>query len=91
MTSVTRYTLSLISPPSSRFRPGGLMRRYSRNAPARTTEIACGHRRAGRPPLPYEPWRATLDTLHAHAQVLGKLAAPPSRRRSPTTATPLCG
>src|SRR3954465_14294646 len=31
-------------------------------------------------PLPYEEWRATLDTLHAHAQVLGKLAgafAPP--------------
>src|SRR3954451_8450439 len=31
-------------------------------------------------PLPYEKWRATLDTLHAHAQVLGKLAgvfAPP--------------
>src|SRR3954470_6345320 len=25
--------------------------------------------------LPYEPWRATCDTLHAHAQVLGKLAA----------------
>jgi hypothetical protein len=32
------------------------------------------------PSLPYEPWRATCDTLHAHAQVLGKLAvalAPP--------------
>ena len=26
------------------------------------------------PSLPYEPWRATHDTLHAHAQVLGKLA-----------------
>src|SRR3954470_2215534 len=25
--------------------------------------------------LPYEPWRATCDTLHAHTQVLGKLAA----------------
>src|SRR6266699_3232348 len=23
----------------------------------------------------YEPWRATCDTLHAHTQVLGKLAA----------------
>jgi hypothetical protein len=32
------------------------------------------------PALPYEQWRATLDTLHAHTQVLGKLAvalAPP--------------
>ena len=32
------------------------------------------------PALPFEPWRATCDTLHAHAQVLGKLAvtlAPP--------------
>src|SRR5579859_2882276 len=32
------------------------------------------------PALPYETWRATCDTLHAHAQVLGKLAvalAPP--------------
>src|ERR687889_1268548 len=28
------------------------------------------------PALPvYEDWQATLDTLHAHAQVLGKLAA----------------
>src|SRR5919199_2892775 len=28
------------------------------------------------PALPaYEDWRATLDTLHAHTQVLGKLAA----------------
>ncbi|MDA8357794.1 MAG: DUF5996 family protein [Actinomycetota bacterium] len=26
-------------------------------------------------PLPFEQWRATCDTLHAHAQVLGKLAA----------------
>jgi len=32
------------------------------------------------PPLPYEAWSATCDTLHAHTQVLGKLAvalAPP--------------
>jgi Family of unknown function (DUF5996) len=31
-------------------------------------------------PIPYEVWSATCDTLHAHAQVLGKLAvalAPP--------------
>jgi Family of unknown function (DUF5996) len=27
------------------------------------------------PPLPYEAWSATCDTLHAHTQVLGKLAA----------------
>jgi hypothetical protein len=26
------------------------------------------------PQLPYEAWRATCDTLHAHTQVLGKLA-----------------
>jgi Family of unknown function (DUF5996) len=26
------------------------------------------------PPLEYEAWRATCDTLHAHTQVLGKLA-----------------
>jgi hypothetical protein len=32
------------------------------------------------PALPYAPWQATCDTLHAHTQVLGKLAvtlAPP--------------
>jgi hypothetical protein len=29
----------------------------------------------GWPVLPYEAWRATCDTLHAHTQVLGKLAA----------------
>jgi hypothetical protein len=32
------------------------------------------------PTLPYEPWSATCETLHAHTQVLGKLAsalAPP--------------
>jgi Family of unknown function (DUF5996) len=27
------------------------------------------------PAVPYEDWRETLDTLHAHTQVLGKLAA----------------
>jgi hypothetical protein len=27
------------------------------------------------PPLAYDDWRATCDTLHAHTQVLGKLAA----------------
>ena len=27
------------------------------------------------PALPYEQWRDTCDTLHGHAQVLGKLAA----------------
>src|SRR5438270_11798190 len=35
---------------------------------------------AGWPALPYEDWRETCDTLHAHTQVLGKLAvvlAPP--------------
>ena len=37
----------------------------------------------GWPPLPYEAWSATCDTLHAHTQVLGKLAvalAPPERQ-----------
>ena len=32
------------------------------------------------PALPYQPWRATCDTLHSHTQLLGKLAvalAPP--------------
>src|SRR5438034_11623203 len=35
---------------------------------------------AGWPPLTYESWSTTCDTLHAHTQVLGKLAvrlAPP--------------
>jgi Family of unknown function (DUF5996) len=35
---------------------------------------------SGWPPLAYEDWSATCDTLHAHTQVLGKLAvalAPP--------------
>jgi hypothetical protein len=35
---------------------------------------------SGWPALPYEAWSATCDTLHAHSQVLGKLAvalAPP--------------
>src|SRR5438874_5124443 len=35
---------------------------------------------SGWPALPYEAWSATSDTLHAHTQVLGKLAvvmAPP--------------
>ena len=27
------------------------------------------------PPLPFETWQPTCDTLHAHAQVLGKIAA----------------
>src|SRR3954453_3732932 len=27
------------------------------------------------PSIPYEAWSATCDTLHAHTQVLGKLAA----------------
>src|SRR3954452_2050907 len=27
------------------------------------------------PPLSYEDWSATCDTLHAHTQLLGKLAA----------------
>lgn len=30
---------------------------------------------SGWPVLPYETWSATRDTLHAHTQVLGKLAA----------------
>ena len=42
-------------------------------------EVAFEHV-AGWPPLTYESWSATCDTLHAHTQVLGKLAvqlAPP--------------
>jgi hypothetical protein len=36
------------------------------------------------PELSYEQWQATCDTLHAHTQVLGKLAAyrAPYRGRS---------
>jgi hypothetical protein len=30
---------------------------------------------SGWPELPYEAWSATCDTLHAHTQILGKLAA----------------
>src|ERR687893_2724765 len=30
---------------------------------------------SGWPALPYSQWRATCDTLHAHTQLLGKLAA----------------
>ena len=30
---------------------------------------------SGWPALPYDTWHATCDTLHAHTQVLGKLAA----------------
>ena len=43
----------------------------------------------GWPALPYEEWRATCDTLHAHTQVLGKLAAR-SPRPSPSSSTPRC-
>ena len=36
----------------------------------------CGMTSSGWPVLPsYEQWSATCDTLHAHTQVLGKLAA----------------
>jgi len=44
--------------------------------------------------LSYEQWRATCDTLHAHSQVLGKLAAklaPPEPEWTPTTSTPVPG
>ena len=42
------------------------------------------------PSLDYEDWSATCDTLHAHTQVLGKLAvalAPPE----PSCSTRRCG
>ena len=32
--------------------------------------------KSGWPDLPYDEWSETRDTLHAHTQVLGKLAAP---------------
>src|SRR5579884_1195764 len=44
---------------------------------AAPSEGNMGHRW---PPLPYEEWSDTCDTIHAHTQVLGKLAvslAPP--------------
>jgi hypothetical protein len=37
--------------------------------------IACGQMPSVWSKLPYEEWSATCDTLHAHVQVLGKLAA----------------
>jgi hypothetical protein len=49
-------------------------------APVRAHHLAHRNRTAERPALPYDEWRETCDTLHAHSQVLGKLAvvlAPP--------------
>ena len=34
------------------------------------------------PELPYDSWQATRDTLHAHTQVLGKLAAALARGKA---------
>src|ERR1700745_2968874 len=48
-----------------------LMRRYGESMAASGSHveaITC-------PALPFEAWSATCDTLHAHTQVLGKLAA----------------
>jgi hypothetical protein len=45
-----------------------------------STQTRRGARTSSWPPLPYELWHATRDTVHAHTQVLGKLAsslAPP--------------
>ena len=41
---------------------------------------------SGWPALPYEEWRATRDTLHAHTQVLGKLAARAGASRAAASA-----
>ena len=41
------------------------------------------------PELSYGPWSATCDTLHAHTQVLGKLAVELARR-SRSFSTPPC-
>ena len=49
-------------------------------APAPGHRLANRDRIAAWPALPYEDWRETRDTLHAHTQALGKLAvvlAPP--------------
>jgi hypothetical protein len=42
----------------------------SHHHPVRATPMVSGWRA-----LPYEPWSACCETLHAHTQVLGKLAA----------------
>jgi hypothetical protein len=36
-------------------------------------ELREGRKRNDWPPLPYEEWRETRDTLHMYAQVIGKL------------------
>src|SRR5664279_2425308 len=41
---------------------------------------------SGWPALPYEEWRATRDTLHAHTQVLAELRAPYRGRSTPVNA-----
>jgi len=44
---------------------------------------------AGWPALPYQDWRPTCDTLHAHTQVLGKLATSgPERSPPPSICAP---
>ena len=68
-------------------RPGA-KKRFSNDSAAAITNalarqgkgVACRHALRVAPALPYEAWSATCDTLHAHTQVLGKLAvalAPP--------------
>ena len=42
------------------------------------------------PPLPYDAWSATCDTLHAHTQVLGKLAATLARPEPQLQHAALC-
>src|SRR5205807_1447657 len=50
--------------------PGRLPCRRQRTRLRSVTSV-----RSGWLALPYEAWHATCDTLHAHTQVLGKLAA----------------
>src|SRR5208282_1977951 len=52
--------------------PGPPARPPGRDQPLRPTLAPAGK---DWPALPYEEWRASCDTLHAHTQVLGKLSA----------------
>ena len=45
----------------------------------------------GWPPLGYGAWSESCDTLHAHTQVLGKLAVELAPGPSRSYSTPPCG
>ena len=64
--------------PTDRHTQGGQMSQAELSESGR--RVWCGQMPSEWPELTYEGWSATCDTLHAHTQVLGKLAvvlAPP--------------